>query len=182
VEQHAPVHFPRRAAVGRHCLLPAGTVGRDIRPGVAQPDRLAVEFVIAFEDADALVKLANDRGQQQARRAQPGGIVVEPVNAPKLGLRVEQAQRHADKTGPPAAGDEVVEVAYAAGQGLVVLGGVEGFPFVVVLQAFAQSAIVDPPAAEEKIEIADAVVVHAGTGAWRRLPISASSASITAVV
>ena len=91
---------------------------------------------IAAMKATAALKAADHRRQQQAcGRVQTARGVVQPVDAPAPGLRAEGAQCHAHVAGPPAGGNEFVDVANAARQRARGAGGVEDLPVVAARQA-----------------------------------------------
>lgn len=88
---------------------------------------------------------------------EPARLIVQPIDAPALRVRIEQAKGKSNKIRSPAGRDKVIIVAYAPGQGLIALGGTEGFPFLAILQAPRESLILHVPVPDKKVKIIDAV-------------------------
>src|SRR6266545_4399692 len=118
---HDPVLLPGLAVVGGELLLPARSGLRDVRPREPDEDGPAVELLAALEDTDAVLERAHHR------RLEPVDLVARPVDAPPAGAAVVETQRHPDEAGP-VVGDEVVDVAEAAGEQAGLPGRLERLP------------------------------------------------------
>lgn len=61
-EAHCPVGLPSQLAIDGECLLPTGSLGGDIQPGVSNAYALPVVGIVAVEEADTVGEPSNHRG------------------------------------------------------------------------------------------------------------------------
>ena len=111
-------------------MFPPCGIGSDIRPLILDPDSLAVEYILASKDAHAIAEFPYYRRRQVAIvRVESAGLIVQLINTPLTGHRVEYAERHADVAWTPCVGNKVVKVANATRQFARLPHCLKGFPF-----------------------------------------------------
>src|SRR5215475_9562107 len=85
-KRHIPIPFPRRSVVGRERLAPNRTIRIRFVPLKHDDDRFPFKNVFCVKSSDVAVEGTNLGNVHYYR------IAIRPINAPKSGLRIEQAK------------------------------------------------------------------------------------------
>lgn len=161
-EVHVPVRLPGQPTVAGESLLPVGRRRGDAVPAEPDQDGPTIESLTASELPSPIDEAADDRWQQSARD------VVGPVDRPLIPIRVVDPDCRTRIARPfPRLWPELPDVADSAKDGTVGLEGDELLPLTATCQPRDEPAVVDPPRAEEEIEVVPAVEVGSSRGPGR---------------
>jgi hypothetical protein len=123
-------------------------IGIGTSPAEAAQDFSSVYFFVAEELAKIAEKLADHR-----RLEDSGADIVYPIERPLASGRIEQPQRGSFDGTSLAQGRVFIDIAESFQNRLHLQGSVEVDPFVRVLQASFEEAVVHLPRTEQEVEI-----------------------------
>ena len=151
---HFPIVPPVLTVVSGHRLLLTYRVRVQDEPGEAHLDRCAVLDIVAKEFTFAMFKTPNHWRQELAAAR------IGPVQTPEPGLGIEDPQgRAGQRFAVGQCGVKLVEIANPIQDGYDFRRRLELLPFGVPLESLGQAAVVDFPAAMQKIKILVPVTV-----------------------